>query len=45
MRVVKLQHSGFICVSGDQSITSVKGGIFENVESDEDYITGGGKAR
>ena len=35
MRVVKLQQSGFICGSGDRSISSVKGGIFSGVSSDD----------
>ena len=34
MRVVKLQHSGFICQSGSK-VSSVKGGIFSGVSSDD----------
>ena len=41
MQVVTLQHQGIICTSpGGSSVTSVDGGIFDGIESDEDYLGG-----
>ena len=43
MQVVKLQHQGIICTSpGSSSVTSVDGGVFDDIESDEGY-TGGAR--
>ena len=41
VQVVKLQHQGIICTSpGDSSVTSVGGGVFDDIESDEGYNGG-----
>ena len=41
MTVVKLQQQGIICSSpSGYRVTSVRGGVFEDIESDEGY-TGG----
>ena len=39
MRVVRIQHSGFICTSG-YGVTSVQTGGFD--DPDDDFIWGGG---
>ena len=41
MQVVTLQHQGIICTSpGDSRVRSVDGGVFDDIESDEDYHGG-----
>ena len=41
MQVVTLQQQGIICTSpGGSSVTSVDGGIFDDIESDEVYLDG-----
>ena len=41
MQVVTLQQQGIICTSpGDSSVTSVDGGVFDDIESDENYLGG-----
>ena len=41
VQVVKLQHQGIICTSpGGFRVTSVDGGVFDDIESDEDYHGG-----
>ena len=43
MTVVKLQQQGIICSSpSGYRVTSVRGGVFEDIESDEGY-TGGAR--
>ena len=38
VQVVKLQHQGIICTSpGGSRVTSVAGGVFDDIESDEGY--------
>lgn len=41
MQVVTLQQQGIICTSpGGSSVTSVDGGVFDDIESDENYYGG-----
>jgi hypothetical protein len=41
VQVVKLQHQGIICTSPSGSrVTSVRGGVFDDIESDEGYHGG-----